>query len=85
MNIDLSKNELELLESALFQLILSKHKECFRATGEVKSELSDYLNSLEDLNHKIWKAREGITYEHSTKKPTKALETQKEKAAAEVA
>lgn len=66
MNIDLSKNELELLESALFQLILSKHKECFRATGEVKSELSDYLNGLEDLNHKLWKAREGIACTENT-------------------
>lgn len=60
MNINLSEKEISLLEDALFSFIIKKHKEVFEATGDKKSELSNYLNELEDLNHKIWKAREGI-------------------------
>lgn len=60
MNIDLSEKELSLLEDALFPFIIKKHKEVFKATGDKKSELSNYVNDLEILNHKIWLAKVGI-------------------------
>lgn len=60
MNIDLSEKELTLLEDVLFPHILQKHAEVFKATGQKKIQLSNYINDLEDLNHKIWKMKEGI-------------------------
>ena len=61
MNIDLSEKELSLLEDALFPFILKKHAEALNASEDKKAELSAYLEELENLNHKIWKAREGIS------------------------
>lgn len=59
MNIDLSKNELTLLEDALFAKILQGRTEARNATEPKKTEISKHVNDLEDLNHKIWRAKLG--------------------------
>ena len=61
MNIELSLKELELIADALFPYVLKKHTEAFNAVGDKKAELVKYVNDLEDLGHKIWKAKEGIS------------------------
>lgn len=58
MDIDLSKNELELLESVLFTAVITARS---KAYGKIDSSQNKYIDELENLGHKIWKTREGIS------------------------